>query len=188
MMWLMLVVLAAVVIAVGLFVIDKRRSTQLRARFGPEYERAVDRHGDRRAAEAELRGRLARRRATDLRELTPEDRDRYAERWQRVQAAFVDDPRRAVGEAAALVEQAMAERGYLPAGTDDDGDRDRDGDDDGDRYALVAVDHPELVERFRAADGSGSVDDLRRQFLHHRELFGALVDGDRAERSEVVRS
>jgi hypothetical protein len=181
MMWLMLVVLAALAIALGLFLLVKRRSAQLQERFGPEYERAVDRHGDRRAAESELRGRLARRRDTDVRELSPDDRGRYAERWQRVQAAFVDDPRRAVSEAAVLVEQAMAERGYLAGGTDDD--------DDGgsDRYQLVAVDHPELVERFRAADASGSVDDLREQFLHHRELFGALVHGDGAERVEGVR-
>jgi hypothetical protein len=191
MMWLTLVVLVVVAIAVALVVIDKRRSTQLRARFGPEYERAVDCHGDRRAAESELRGRLARRRDTDLRELTPEDRNRYAERWQRVQAAFVDDPRRAVGEAAVLVEQVMAERGYLADGTDADGadaDGDGDGDGGGDRYELVAVDHPELVERFRSADASGSVDDLREQFLHHRELFGELVKGDGAEHAEAVRS
>jgi hypothetical protein len=184
MMWLTLVALVVVALAVALVAIDKRRSTQLRARFGPEYERAVDRHGDRRAAESELRERLARRRDTDLRELTPEDRDRYAQRWQRVQAAFVDDPRRAVNEAALLVEQVMAERGYL--GTDADADADSDG--EGDRYELVAVDHPELVERFRSADASGSGDDLREEFLHHRELFGELVNGDGAEPTEAVRS
>jgi hypothetical protein len=192
MMWLTLVILVVVALAATLVVIDKRRSTQLRARFGPEYERAVDRHGDRRAAESELRERLARRRDTDLRELTPEDRDRYAQRWQRVQAAFVDDPRRAVNEAALLVEQVMAERGYLGTGTgtdvDVDVDGDGDGEGDGDRYELVAVDHPELVERFRSADASGSADDLREEFLHHRELFGELVNGDGAEPTEAVRS
>lgn len=182
MMWLMLVVLAVLAVAAAWVVVDKRRSTQLRDRFGPEYERVAERHGDRRAAESELRGRLARRRDTDLRELTPEDRDRYAQRWQRVQAAFVDDPRRAVNEAALLVEQAMAERGYLDAGGEGDGDSERD------RYELVAVDHPELVERFRTADASGSVDDLRAEFLCHRELFDALVNGDPAAHAEAVRS
>jgi len=187
--WLILIALVLVVVVVAVVALNKRRSAQLRDRFGPEYERAVDRHGDRRSAESELRERLDRRRHTDLRELTEDDRDRYAGRWRVVQGMFVDDPRRAVEEGAMLVEQVMAERGYLASGDDTSDDS---GDDAvvHDRYELVAVDHPELVEHYRstrAGDvGSDSVDGLRQAFLRHRELFEALVHGDRARETEEV--
>jgi hypothetical protein len=206
MKWLIFALLVVALVAIGLVIVDKRRSARLRQRFGPEYERALDRHGDRRAAESDLRTRLERRQEVELRDLTAEDRDRYAARWRVVQAAFVDDPRESVVEAAALVEQVLAERGYLTSGADGtDADHDRDGSDD--RYALVAVDHPALVERYRTARSVGdghadgpegrattgaSVDELREAFLHHRALFDALVGtGAQAAPSghiEVARS
>jgi hypothetical protein len=199
MTWLIVVLAVVAVVAIGIVVVEKRRSALLRDRFGPEYERALDRHGDRRAAESDLRARLKRRREVDLRDLTVESRERYTSRWRLVQAAFVDDPRGSVHEAGALVEQVMAERGYLVT----DADADHDGDGVVDRYELVAVDHPRLVERLRAVrsagDGdegrsgatlgseSGSVDELRETFLRLRDLFDAMteVDADAAQADDV---
>jgi hypothetical protein len=187
MTWFLIALAVVAVVAIGLVIADRLRSAQLRERFGPEYERTLERHGNRRAAESDLRQRLKRHRKVDLRELTPESRDRYTTRWRTIQAAFVDDPRGSVDEAAALVDRVMDERGYLATddGAADDGAA-ADGDGDGhvDRYELVAVDHPTLVEELRAAqagDGrsraNASVDALRNAFLHHRELFDALVRG-----------
>jgi hypothetical protein len=197
MTWLIVVLAIVAVVAIGIVVVEKRRSALLRERFGPEYERALDRHGDRRAAESDLRARLKRRREVDLRDLTVESHERYTGRWRLVQAAFVDDPRGSVHEAGALVEQVMAERGYLVT----DADADQDGDGVVDRYELVAVDHPTLVERLRsvrsAGDGdggeatlgteSGSVDELRETFLRLRDLFDAMteVDADAAQADDV---
>jgi hypothetical protein len=242
MMWFLLVILVAAVVALGIVVIDRRRTAELRQHFGPEYERAVDEHGARRAAESDLRRRLERRRDAEVRDLSPEARERLCARWRVVQAGFVDDPQASVAEAAGLVEEAMAERGYLRDGARerrdgvagdgvavaDDGDGARPGDgvgahdgtgafdgdraDDGDRpphddrvgpgepdrhdrYELVAVDHPVLVERFRSAphvgaggDGLGdapalTADELRALFLQHHELFEALVGDSRAPRA-----
>jgi hypothetical protein len=188
MTWLIVVLAIVAVVAIGIVVVEKRRSALLRDRFGPEYERALDRHGDRRAAESDLRARLKRRREVDLRDLTVESRERYTGRWRLVQAAFVDDPRGSVHEAGALVEQVMAERGYLVT----DAGADQDGDGVVDRYELVAVDHPTLVERLRSVrsagddvDGqgtlgteSGSVDELRETFLRLRDLFEAMTEAD----------
>ena len=217
MMWLMLVILVAAVVAIGLVMIDRRRSSDLRQQFGPEYERAVEEHGNRRAAESALRERLDRRRSFDVQDLPPQDRERLAARWRVVQAGFVDDPQGSVAEAARLVEEAMAARGYLSdvradasGGTiDGDGAVDAEAvdggsvDGRGDRYDLVAVDHPMMVERFRTAPrvGAGtdgvdtapalSADDLRTLFLQHHELFEALVGHARTSRSrpvEVARS
>jgi hypothetical protein len=202
MTWLIVVLAVVAVVAIGIVVVEKRRSALLRDRFGPEYERALDRHGDRRAAESDLRARLKRRREVDLRDLTVESRERYTGRWRLVQAAFVDDPRGSVHEAGALVEQVMAERGYLVT----DADADQDGDGVVDRYELVAVDHPTLVERLRsvrsAGDGvdgeatlgteSGSVDELRETFLRLRDLFDAMAEADadaaQADDVEELRS
>lgn len=188
MMWFLIALAVVAVVAIGLVIADRRRSAHLRERFGPEYDRTLDRHGSRRAAESDLRKRLKRRRQVDLRDLTPESRERFTARWHTIQVAFVDDPRGSVDEASALVERVMDERGYLVTGDGADARHDggdHDGDGTVDRYELVAVDHPRVVQELRAAEQAGdgrssasaSVDALRNVFLHHRELFDALVRG-----------
>ena len=119
MTWLVVVLVVIALVAVGAYVMEKQRSAALKRRFGPEYERALAEHGDRRAAEAQLRHRLKRRREVDVTDVSPAARERYETRWRLVQAGFVDDPANSVVEAEALVEQLMNERGYTPtAGAD----------------------------------------------------------------------
>jgi hypothetical protein len=193
MTWLVVALVAVVLIAIGALVMGKQRSAALRRRFGPEYERALgEADGDRRAAEVQLRDRLRRRAAVEVRELAPAARVRYASRWRAVQTGFVDDPAGAVAEAGSLVDELVDERGYASATSDGDGALDRD--------ELVAVDHPALVEGWRTArqaDPDSPVDDLRQAFLHHRALFRALLgkgageDGDdrgRARRPVVTEA
>lgn len=184
MTWLVVVLVVIALVAVGAYVMEKQRSTALKQRFGPEYDRALAEHGDRRAAEAHLRHRLKRRREVDVTDVPPAARERYETRWRLVQAGFVDGPANSVVEAEALVEQLMNERGYTA--TESGADHDADGDGVDDRYEVVAVDHPQLVEHHRAAQGvapTAPVDDLRAAFLHHRALFRALLgaaDADHA--------
>jgi hypothetical protein len=198
MTWLVVALVAVALIAIGAYVMEKQRSAALRRRFGPEYERALgDADGNRRAAETQLRERLRRRAAVDVRDLEPAVRARYSSRWRALQMGFVDDPAAAVAEAEALVDQLVDDRGYAAAASADDGsDEDRS---DEDRYELVAVDHAVAVEQHRQARGvpdDGPVDDLRQAFLYHRALFEALLgdaseDGDRrrgAGRAVVTES
>src|SRR4051794_18388318 len=101
------IVIAAVVV-VGLlliawFVSRRRRTEQLRDRFGPEYERAVREAGPDRA-EAALLERARRVKKFSLRELTPEEHQRFITEWRTVQTRFVDTPREAVTEADRLVD------------------------------------------------------------------------------------
>jgi hypothetical protein len=164
MTWVIVVLVVVALIAAGAVLIEQRRSGALRARFGPEYDRVVDARGDRREAEADLRGRIKRRKAIEIRDLSPAARERYVGQWRAVQAGFVDEPRGAVVAAGELVDQVMAERGYEPVA--DDG---------------VAVDHPHLAADYRVAgrtleSGDGApIDDLRDAFIRLRGLFDALV-------------
>ena len=60
------VVLVAIVGAVAAIGARRRRTKHLRERFGPEYDRALERHGGRKQAETELTGRQERRQGLDF--------------------------------------------------------------------------------------------------------------------------
>ena len=108
MIWIVVAIAVVLVLAVlGAMALGTRRSKRLREGFGPEYDRTVERHGDPRAAEADLQERRNRRRGLDIRPLEPEARDAYAERWTQAQRRFVDAPADAVAEADELVAEVM---------------------------------------------------------------------------------
>jgi hypothetical protein len=175
--WVLIVVIVVLLVIVGALAYQRRRSTQLREGFGPEYDRAVEEHGDQRAAESELRERRERRRRFDIRPLGAAARDRYAERWRATQAQFVDQPASALGDADALVAEVMRERGY-PV-------------EDFEQQATdVSVDHPEVVEHYRKAHAihtrsRASTEDLREAMLHYRALFAELLERPERETQEV---
>jgi hypothetical protein len=179
--WLWAVIIVAAVIVIGAVAwsaFRARRSRELQGRFGPEYDRVAADAPSKRQAEAELKSRAERHDEFDLKPLDPRDRDRYRGQWQDVQAKFVDDPDAAVGDADALIQDVMRRRGY-PV---DDFDT---------RAADLSVDHPDVVENYRAAHGiavarergNAGTDELRRAIQHYRSLFDALVE--QTERAEV---
>src|ERR1700686_4850143 len=112
------IVLGAVVILIIVVVawlyVRKRRSTtaDLRQKFGPEYERAVLKHGSGRKAEAKLADREKRVEKLNIRDLDPMEHERFLRRWESVQSRFVDSPKGAVAEADDLVSSLMKTRGY----------------------------------------------------------------------------
>jgi hypothetical protein len=109
--WSWFFIAAAVLIAFTLALIAvlsvtaRKRTERLKKHFGPEYERAVGEAGDQRAGEQELVARERKRQKLDIVVLSPEAHAMYTEHWRTVQAAFVDDPSRAVGDADRLVTQ-----------------------------------------------------------------------------------
>jgi CcmD family protein len=178
--WILIAVMAIVVIAIVayLFAMQRRRK-ELRREFGPEYQRAVDKSGDVRRGESDLMARRDRRRELDIRELRPESRDNYRRSWEQIQARFVDDPAGVLGQADGLIIAVMGERGYPM----DDFDQ---------RADDISVDHPDVVQHYRAGHavsdkvGRGqevSTEDLRKAFVHYRALFGVLVEPESAERA-----
>jgi hypothetical protein len=170
-MWLVVAIAAVVIVALVWMVLSRRRSDQLRERFGAEYERAVKTEGNARRAERELEARAKRVEALHIRPLTAEDAARFDTSWRTVQARFVDDPKGAVTEADRLVGEAMAERGY-PVGDFEQ------------RVADISVDHPDVVMNYRAARdiavlhsrGQASTEDLRQAMVHYRSLFRDLLE------------
>ena len=174
MTWLIVAILVIVVIVLAVLLMRSRRSQQLQDDFGPEYGRVVAERGDRRAAESELAERRDRRSQLEIRELEPAARDRYADRWAAAQREFVDQPPHAVGEADALVTEVMRDRGY-PVSEDFE-----------QRAADVSVDHPVVVEHYRAAhaisgratQGEAGTEELRQAMVHFRALFDELLGHD----------
>ena len=159
----------------------RRGSVGLQRRFGPEYDRVVASADDRRAAEHLLKDRTRRRDSLDLVALSDSVRLRYADQWRRVQEQFVDRPAEALRAADELLSQVMADRGYPVS--DFDG-----------RADLVSVDHPHLVQDYRAAHdlqqrsrtARASTEDLREALLRYRVLFDHLLRPDHPDEARVT--
>ena len=172
------IAIAAVVVVVVLLAIwtaaRKRRRSQLREGFGPEYDRTVEDMGSRRKAESELSDREKRREELDIKPLAPGSRDRFADRWRTIQERFVDDPRAALREAHILVVEVMRERGYPTNDFEQ-------------RAADVSVDHPDVVQNYRAANeiterGDADTEQQRQGLVHYRALFDELLETEPANR------
>ena len=181
-MWIVLAVaLVALVAAIAWMASTHHRTSELRDTFGSEYDRTIEGADGRRDAEAELAERRERREELDIRPLSAAARDRYASTWSQVQSRFVDDPAVALKEADVLVLQVMGERGYPT-------DRFQD------RADLVSVDHPEVVEHYRAGHrlselsetGRASTEDQRQALVHYRAIFDQLLEDGRGDRSASI--
>ena len=171
---ILLGLVAVVVIALVAVLARRRKSAALRDTFGPEYAHAVETHGSVAKAEAELAERQKRVSKLEIRPLPEADRRNFAAAWRDSQARFVDNPGAAVKDADRLVKDVMQARGY-PMGDFEQ------------RAADISVDHPRVVENYRAARaiaqanerGEATTENLREAMVHYRTLFQDLLE-DRA--------
>lgn len=169
----LLVVVVIAVIAVAAFLILQNRTRKLRARFGPEYDRAVAETGNKFKAEAELEKVEKRVSQYPLRPLNAADRDRFQQSWRAIQAKFVDDPAGAFREADQLLGAVMLARGYPPSDFEN-------------RATEISVDHATVVDRYRAgheiavrqSQKQATTEDLRKGMVHYRALFDELMRED----------
>ncbi|MFD3437589.1 hypothetical protein ACFWU3_08815 [Streptomyces sp. NPDC058685] len=170
--WLIVIIVVAVIV-VALLAMTAQQTTRrrrLQERFGPEYDRAVQKGESRREAERDLAAREQRHEDLQIRALPPATRDRYARDWNAVQERFVDSPGQAVGEADRLVILLMGERGYPTEGYEQ---QTRD----------LSVDHARTLEHYRTAHeinsrvgvGNTSTEELRSAMVHYRALFDELL-------------
>lgn len=179
--WVIVAVAAVAIVAIAIVASRRRaqrRSEQLRQHFGPEYDRAVAEHGSTARAERELAARAQRLERIQIRELNVADRARYQRNWTEIQARFVDDPALAVSEANELINRVMGARGYPTEDFEQ-------------RVADLSVDHPLVVQHYRAAralvaasrSGQINTEDLRQAMVHYRFLFADLLQEPEALRS-----
>ena len=181
--WWVWVIIAAVVVvvavAVAVAISRQRRRAAIASGFGPELDRTVKSHGgDRRAAVDELVERSRKRDSLDVHPLSAGARERYRDEWRALQARFVDEPARSLTEADVLLDRVMEERGYPVTDFDE-------------KAAVVSVDHPEVVQNYRAArelrqrnsQQMATTDELRQGILLYRSLFDELLDDGRIDAS-----
>jgi len=88
-----------------------------------------------------------------------------------LQGRFVDNPKGVVVQADQLVRELMLKRGY-PMGDFEH------------RAADISVDHPTVVEHYRAAQaiaarderGEADTEELRKAVVHYRVLFDEMLE------------
>jgi hypothetical protein len=173
--WIVLVVLVVASIGLVLAMLGassgRRRHLELKRRFGPEYDRAVEQHGNVPLAERELLAREKRIEQLHLRPLPGPERAQFGASWEHAQARFVDDPSGAVREADQLIKLVMGARGYVVEHYEQ-------------RVADLSVEHAQVVQHYRAAralsdlnrEARANTEDLRQAFVHYRALFTDLLE------------
>jgi hypothetical protein len=179
---ILIVVAVAVIAILGWYLARERRSKRLRSRFGPEYEYVMREIGDRPRAEDALEKRERRMARIQVRPLTHEDHDRFADQWHDVQSHFVDNPSASIEEADRLVCDVMRARGYPMSEFEH-------------RAEDLSVDHPHVVRNYRAAhaialrheEGKAGTEDLRQALVYYRDLFDELLEARVAGHQEHRR-
>ena len=172
---------AVVVIAViAALAWSSYQTKRLKSRFGPEYDAVLRRTGSKAKAEKELRQRERRVEKFQIVPLSATDVAKFSNAWSRLQGSFVDDPKGVLIEADKLVRDLLNKRGYPVADFDL-------------RAADISVDHPIVVDNYRAAQrivsldqrGEASTEDLRKAVVHFRALFDELL-GKTTTRDDVA--
>jgi len=174
MQWILVaavVVIALLALAAWFFSRKKKQSDRLQQRFGAEYDRTMGELGGRTKAESELKTREKRVEHLTITPLAPGEAARFTQAWNALQGRFVDNPKGAVVQADQLVRELMLKRGYPM------GDFER-------RAADISVDHPTVVEHYRAAqaiaardgDGEADTEELRKAVVHYRVLFDEMLE------------
>jgi hypothetical protein len=164
-------VIALLATAAWFFSQRKRQSERLQKRFGPEYDRTIGELGGRTKAELELKAREKRVEHLTITPLAPAEAARFSQAWNALQGRFVDNPKGVVVQADQLVRELMLKRGYPM------GDFER-------RAADISVDHPAVVENYRAAQaiaarderGEADTEELRKAVVHYRVLFDDMLE------------
>lgn len=183
---IVIIIAVIVILAIGAAIYrltQKRRSDRLHERFGPEYDRAVERADDRRGAESELLEREKRHKELELRTLDAGQQRQFEQRWSNVQRDFVDGPAKAVHHADRLVVDVMSARGY-PV---DDFDQ---------RADDLSVKYPKVTQHYREARriaranerGEVSTEELRTAVTSYRSLVDALLHDSDGPKSDSART
>jgi hypothetical protein len=162
---------AMITVLLILFQFQRRRKTEeLKGRFGPEYARTIQETGSKTRGEEKLTKLEKRVERLHIHPLPQTECLQFAESWRVVQAKFVDNPQQALRDADSLLGMVMSARGYPVADFEE-------------RAAEISVDHPLVVIRYRAghdiairhSKGQANTEDLRQAMVHYRALFDEMI-------------
>lgn len=114
-----------------------------------------------------IRAATGRRKVPQLRELTPESRERYVNDWDDIETKFVDSPEQAVREAEALVMSVLRERAH----------------------PLTDRDLPDEVQRAHrlAYSSRDRTEGMRQALLQYRSLMERMVGPQDDSRRDATR-
>lgn len=177
--WAAIIIFAVLALAfIGwMYSRSRRTSEELHQRYGTEYERAEKEYG-KNQAEKMFEARERRVEQLNLQPLSPAQREQFANEWRSVQATFVSDPGKAVGDADRLLSEVMKTEGYPVEKFEE-------------RAADISVEHPDVVEKYREAHqieqqhqpGKASTEDLRKAMIDYQALFESLVGSEKGRRA-----
>jgi hypothetical protein len=177
--WSVVAVVAALSILLAVAVTATRRrrkAEELKALFGPEYDRAVHLYGDRRRAEAALQSRRKRLANMGIHELSDADRDRFKTEWQSIQTTAVPgDPAIAVQRADALLTDILRAEGCTTVDPDE-------------RKIDLSLMHPNVAEEYRLSSDAIAVRDgarptpeaARRALMRFSNIFDVILEENNA--------
>jgi len=169
-----IIIVVAVLVIAGLLLAPifarRRRSQNLRTKFGTEYDHAVQATGDEKKAQTELEERQKRVKSLNILPLSASDHERYLAEWSAVKSKFVDEPGQAVLDADRLIMEVMQLRAYPLSDFDQ-------------RAADISVIYPNLVSNYRAARAIAikneqqlaDTEELRQAMIYYRPLFEELL-------------
>jgi hypothetical protein len=167
---IIVIVVLAIGIVLGMAVNRQVRTQRLKRRFGPEYDRMLEKAGGQRQAERELSTRLDHVKSLPIRSLSKDESERFSRDWRQAQARFVDEPFAALQQANQLIRKVLETRGYEVSDFEQ-------------RLADLSVHYPKRVQDYRElhdlAKGPEKSDmdteDLRQVMLRSKTLFDELA-------------
>jgi hypothetical protein len=169
-----LITVVAVVVVLGLILAlifsSRKKTSNLKKKFGAEYDSTVEAMGSKKSAQSELEQRQKRVDTLNIRPLNEGERARYNADWTLVQAKFVDEPGQAIKDADRLIMEVMQLRDYPVADFEQ-------------RAADLSVKYPDLVTNYRAARiialrnelRQADTEEMRQAMIHYKSLFGELL-------------
>ncbi len=178
-----ILVIAAILIGAVLVMLisgRRNRSKNLRQKYGTEYDHTLKESKNRRAAEDTLREREKHVSNLNIRTLDEKELNEYHQKWNKIQADFVNDPAKSVEDGNQLISAAMIARGF-PLNNFEQ------------RAADISVLYPDFVTNYRSAEAialknrtsGASTEELRQAMVYYRALFDELLGS--AEMKEEIK-
>ena len=171
-MWIAIAV-AVIVVLVLILLLTRRKSRRLKKRFGPEYDRTVERHDSKEAAHEELQRRADRHDSYQLRSLDDNERTVYVQQWRQLQRQFVKEPANGLLEADKLLTVLLHDVGYPTESFDQQADD-------------LSVEHADVTADYRSGravvrdvqQGRAGTEEIRLGLLHYRKVFERVAGAD----------